>query len=97
MEVHSIFNLYDTGLLLTEIGIILILALSTTVILKKFEIPTVLGLIIGGILINVFINTDELFTDFHSLEIIITELALAYIGYKIGNEIDLTFSCRRVL
>ena len=47
-----------------ELGLIIVLALTLARILKKFGVPSVLGLVL-------------------------TELALAYIGFDIGNEIDL--------
>ena len=59
-----------------------------TIALKVFDIPDVLALIIGGLVLNILIDVNSLVTDFQGLESVITELALAYIGYKIGNEID---------
>lgn len=81
--------LFEYGLVLLEIGIILVLVIGFTKILRNFEIPNVLGLIIGGLIINIIFLDNSFSTDFISLKTIITELALAYIGYKIGNEIDL--------
>ena len=84
-----LLTLYDLGFVLFEVGILLILTRSTTIFLKRFDIPIVIGFILGGMLINVFIDVKNLVTDFLSLEVIITEMALAFIGYKIGYEIDL--------
>lgn len=84
---------------LIEIGLLLVLSLGIAHILKKFDIPNVLGLILGGLVINTILITfsyslENFFTDFVGLKSIITELALAWIGYEIGSHIDLSLMRR---
>ena len=88
--------LLDIGQNFFEVGFVLISALAIAFFLKRFGVPAVLGLIIGGLSINLLMlligqNNQELVfnTDFKTLKALITELALAWIGYDIGNEIDL--------
>lgn len=87
-------DLISLGLVFLEVGFVLVAALAIAFALKRLEIPAVLGLIIGGLTINFLLGTagagvEHLFTDFDVLKKIITELALAWIGYSIGNELDL--------
>ena len=74
-----------------ELGLIIVLALTLARILKKFGVPSVLGLVLGGLAINIIFQISQTVTetDYYSLKVIVTELALAYIGFDIGNEIDL--------
>ena len=82
----------DIGLILLEVGIIILFSLFTAFYLKKFKIPTVLGLILGGLVLGVL--TDLRGYIFSSniglLKIFVTELALGFIGFEIGNKIDFT-------
>ena len=86
-------SLESIGLNIVEIGILLVLSLGIAHLLKKFDIPTVLGLILGGLAINVLLaifsySLESFFTDIPALKSFITELALAWIGYEIGSHID---------
>ena len=79
------------GELYLEIGLIIVLALALARILKNFGVPTVLGLVLGGLLVNILFQFGQIIggADYFTLKVIVTELALAYIGFDIGNEIDL--------
>ena len=92
-------SLVSIGYTLVEIGTLLVLSLGVAHLLRKFDIPSVLGLILGGLAINIVLLTthyslENFFTDFHSLKAPITELALAWIGYEIGSHIDLQLAKR---
>lgn len=89
-------TLVSVGINLVEIGVLLVLSLGIAHLLKKFDIPTVLGLILGGLVINIILvflsyPLENFFTDLRGLKSVITELALAWIGYEIGSHIDLSF------
>lgn len=81
----------DLGLVFFEIGVILFLSLTVSSIFRKIGIPAVLGLLIGGIAIGIFSNfRGYVFSsDFDSFRIYLTEIALGFIAYDIGNELDL--------
>jgi Kef-type K+ transport system membrane component KefB len=81
----------ELGLIIFQLGFLILFGLLAAFILKKFGIPAVLGLIIAGIALG-FFNILEYFNlsgDFSALKLVITDLALAWIGFNIGNEIDL--------
>lgn len=80
----------EIGLILLEIGIIILFSLFTAFYLKKLKIPTVLGLILGGLILGVLTDfRGYIFSsDISLLKIFVTELALGFIGFEIGNKID---------
>lgn len=93
-------DIHSLGLLLTDLGYFVLVSLGLVIILKRFKIPAVLGLILGGLflqIINSFsisvfhfdLNLDLLGFSIFEFEQIIITLSLAWIGYDIGNEIDL--------
>ena len=87
-------SLVTIGITFVEIGLLLVFSLGVAHILKKLDMPSVLGLILGGLFINILLvlssySLENFFTDFSSLKALITELALAWIGYEIGAHIDL--------
>ncbi len=95
MIIGKNMSLTSIGLNLVEIGLLLVLSLGVAHLLKKFDIPSVLGLIIGGLAINIVLaifsySLESFFTDIPRLKSFITELALAWIGYEIGSHIDLS-------
>lgn len=92
-------SLVSIGSTLVEVGLLLVFSLGVAHLLRKFDIPSVLGLILGGLAINAILlatsySIANFFTDFRSLKAIITELALAWIGYEIGSHIDLQLAKR---
>lgn len=84
--------LNDVGIILLELGFIVTVSLVVVLILKRFGIPAVLGLILGGLLIGVANGFHSYIfqSNFTILKTVVTELALAYIGFDIGREINLT-------
>lgn len=88
MNEISISNSF--GVLLLDVGIIIIITLFVSYVFKKVGIPAVMGILIGGILIGLnegfksFLLADNL----ESFRLLVTELAIGYIAYDIGNEID---------
>ena len=80
----------EIGLILFEVGIIILFALFTAFFLKKFNIPTVLGLILGGLTLGILTGVRGYIfsSDIEALKIFVTELALGFIGFEIGNKID---------
>ena len=80
----------EIGLILFEVGIIILFALFTASFLKKFNIPTVLGLILGGLTLGILTGVRGYIfsSDIEALKIFVTELALGFIGFEIGNKID---------
>lgn len=86
--------LLDIGISLTELGLLLVISLGIAHLLKKVDVPTVLGLILGGLCINIFLiltklSLDSLLVDYSALKLIITDFALAWIGFEIGAHLDL--------
>lgn len=79
------------SLLLFEVGIIIVISLIVSYFFKKIGIPAVMGILIGGIVIgfNESFRTILLADNLNSFRLLITELAIGYIAYDIGNEIDL--------
>ena len=87
-------GLLEIGISLSEIGFLLVLSLGIAHILKKLEIPTVLGLILGGLTINIVLlltslSLETFIVDYSALKLIITDFALAWIGFEIGAHLDL--------
>lgn len=79
------------GLLLLDVGFLIVITLFVAYFFKKIGIPAVMGILIGGILIG-FNESYRSFlfnTELESFRLLITELAIGYIAYDIGNEIDL--------
>ena len=79
------------GTILFNVGLIIVISLLVAYGFRKIGIPAVMGLLIGGILIGSY-NGFRVFLlgpDLESFRLIVTELAVAYISYDIGNEIDL--------
>ena len=86
--------LLDIGISLLEIGIILVLSLGIAHVLKKIDVPTVLGLILGGLTINIVLilstlSLETFIVDYSALKLIITDFALSWIGFEIGAHLDL--------
>ncbi|MHA2363669.1 MAG: cation:proton antiporter [Candidatus Hodarchaeales archaeon] len=80
----------ELGTILGFLGIIFVISLGTVFLLKKLNIPAVLGLIIGGLIIGIIDNHFLLVPDFIlDLKDVVIQIALAWIGYDIGNDIDL--------
>ncbi|MHA1989605.1 MAG: cation:proton antiporter [Candidatus Hodarchaeales archaeon] len=93
-------DIHSLGLLLTDFGYFVLVSLALVVILKRYKIPAVLGLIIGGLVLQIInsfsisifdfdLNLDLLGFSIFEFQSIIITLSLAWIGYDIGNEIDL--------
>ncbi|OLS27868.1 MAG: hypothetical protein HeimC3_01620 [Candidatus Heimdallarchaeota archaeon LC_3] len=83
--------LNDIGLLIFEIAFLIAFSLIIVYVMKKFGIPAVLGLIVGGLLLGI-LTEFQVFSfsnDFTQMKFLITELALAWIGFDIGNELNL--------
>lgn len=81
----------DVNVLIFELGVIIFFSVFVSFILKKFGIPAVLGLILSGLLLSILSNLQTIVFSSNLVVIkkIITDLALSWIGYDIGNEIDL--------
>ena len=79
------------GVLLLDVGIIIVITLFVSYVFKKIGIPAVMGILIGGILIgfNEGFKSFLLADNLSSFRLLITEIAIGYIAYDIGNEIDL--------
>jgi Kef-type K+ transport system membrane component KefB len=82
--------LVELGILIFELGILISFSLFVAYLMKKFGIPAVLGLIVGGLILGLLTELDAIAfsSDFSGIKIFITEFALAWIGFDIGNEID---------
>lgn len=85
----------DIGISLIELGLLLVLSMGVAHILRKFDVPSVLGLILGGLAINLILilsslSLESFFIDYSALKLIITDLALSWIGYEIGTHLDLS-------
>ncbi len=80
----------EIGLILLEVGVIILFALFTAFYLKKLNIPTVLGLILGGLVLGIITDVRGYIfsSDIVLIKIFVTELALGFIGFEIGNKID---------
>lgn len=78
------------GVILLEIGIIIVITLFIAYLFKKIGIPAVMGILIGGILIGLNEGFKSFFlaSSLESFRLLVTELAVGYIAYDIGNEID---------
>jgi Kef-type K+ transport system membrane component KefB len=87
----------EIGLILLEVGIIILFSLFTAFYLRKFKIPTVLGLILGGLILGVLTDLRGYIfsSDINLLKIFVTELALGFIGFEIGNKIDFKLMKRK--
>lgn len=79
------------GTIIIEIGVLLVFSLATAYILKRLGIPAVLGFILGGLVVGFLtgINSYAFSPELELIQNLIVELALAWIGYSIGSEIDL--------
>ena len=87
-------SLLNIGISLIEIGLLLVLSLGIAYMLRKIDIPSVLGLILGGLAINIFLfltssSLESFIVDYSALKLIITDLALSWIGFEIGLHLDL--------
>ena len=82
--------LSEIGVLIFEIGFLISFSLFIAYLMKKFGIPAVLGLIVGGLILGILTELQALTfsSDFNEIKNVITEFALAWIGFDIGNEID---------
>ena len=79
------------GLLLLDVGFIIVISLFVAYLFKKVGIPAVMGILVGGMVIglNEGFKTFLLAENLESFRLLVTELAIGYIAYDIGNEIDL--------
>lgn len=78
------------GIIFLEIGVVLFVSLLSAYIFNKMGIPAALGLLSGGMGFG-YMATIQGYTfsaDFDAFREIITQLALGFIAYDIGNEID---------
>ena len=87
-------TLLEIGISLLEIGLLLVLSQAVAHLLKKVDVPSVLGLILGGLVINIFLivtsfSLESFIVDYGALKLIITDLALSWIGFEIGSHLDL--------
>ena len=79
------------GVTLFEVGLIIVISLIVAYVFKKIGIPAAAGILLGGI----FIGFNEVFKSFllagnlESFRLLVTELAIGYIAYDLGYEIDL--------
>lgn len=80
------------GLLIAEIGMLFAISMIIAYILKRLGVPAVLGFILGGLALGVFTGLqDYIFSPaWELIYLFITELALMWIGYSIGSDIDLS-------
>lgn len=83
-------SLAELGVVLFEVGAILLVSQFIAFVFNKFGIPAALGLLMGGIFIGIItdIRGYTFSSDFNSIWIILTEIAVGFIAYDIGNEID---------
>ncbi len=77
-------------ILLIELGVILFFGIFGALVLKRYGIPSVLGLLVMGILIGVAFDVLPNFGKDEVLEYLspIVALALGFIGFNIGHELD---------
>ncbi|MFQ5981591.1 MAG: hypothetical protein ACE5OZ_25890 [Candidatus Heimdallarchaeota archaeon] len=75
--------------LMLELGVILFLGIFGALMLKKYGIPQVLGLLVMGVAIGVLFDFYKLGSGevLDLLEPIIA-IALGFIGFNIGHELD---------
>ena len=74
----------------TEIGLIIIFAMLVAKLLGWRGIPRVLGLILGGLFLQIIANIIGFSTNIDvEIHFIVTTGALGFIGYSIGAELDL--------
>ena len=81
----------NIGVMLTEIGVILIIGLLGTRVLKKLHIPKVLGFIIIGYLIGVVNRSIFPFMQTDIVNVVspyIVTITLGLIGFNIGGELS---------
>ena len=74
--------------ILAAFGIILTIGVVGSDILKKIHIPEILGFLLVGIALNIFLvllNHDVIITDFLDLVVAVT---LGLIGFNLGSELD---------
>lgn len=90
-EVGTSLNTNAFGVLLLDVGFIIIITLFVAYFFRKIGIPAVMGILLGGILIgfNEGFKTFLLADNLESFRLLVTELAIGYIAYDIGNEIDI--------
>lgn len=79
------------GMIMLEIGAILFLSLIIAFVFRRVGIPAILGLLVGGVMIGLVTDLQEYVfsSNFDLLRMVIIELALGFIAYDIGNDIDL--------
>lgn len=78
-------NLNDYVLLIINLGVVLLLGLILGKLAEKIKLPNITGYLIAGLLlgpISGFLNTEEL-----SSMRIISDLALGFIAFQVGNEL----------
>ncbi|MHA2227292.1 MAG: cation:proton antiporter [Candidatus Hodarchaeales archaeon] len=75
--------------LILEIGLILTLGVLGSDGLKKLKIPEILGFILVGIIAGIILRPFGLFQDHYaSITNVIVAIALGFIGFHLGSEID---------
>ncbi len=79
----------DTGIILVDLGSILVFGFIGAHLLKKYGIPQVLGYIVSGLLLGIANQYFELFTvDLDLILTSFTSIALGIIGFNIGAELN---------
>ncbi|MHA2369994.1 MAG: hypothetical protein ACXADX_14345, partial [Candidatus Hodarchaeales archaeon] len=75
--------------LMIELGAILFLGIFGALILKKYGIPQVLGLLLMGLMIGIAFDFFDAQTA-KTMELLapVVALALGFIGFNIGHELD---------
>lgn len=74
----------------TEIGLVIIFAMLVAKLLGRRGIPRVLGLILGGLFLQIMANIIGFSTNINlEIHFIVTTGALGFIGYCVGAELDL--------
>ena len=83
----------ELGLVLTQIGLVLVIGLVGAKILKRLHIPQVLGFILIGLITGIinrnlvsFVNIDTVV----QISPTLTTIALGIIGFNIGAELSLS-------
>ncbi|MHA2277165.1 MAG: cation:proton antiporter, partial [Candidatus Kariarchaeaceae archaeon] len=75
--------------LILEIGLILTFAVIGSDVFKRFRLPEILGFIFVGIAIGIIIPPLGLFQeDYTGVTNIVVAVALGFIGFNLGSEID---------
>ena len=71
--------------LISDLGLILIVAAMVTLIFRKLKQPLVLGYIIAGFLVSPYINIVPTVTDIHNVETL-AEIGVIFLLFSLGLE-----------